>query len=236
LPGASTLLVGSPGAGKTLSALHFIVAGAERSEPGLIVGFHEHPARLVATAAGVGLDLDRHLATGRVRILWRSPAELAVDAWTWEVLAAVAEHQPRRLVVDALTDVERHLQPPERLSDYVAALTARLRADGVTPLFVVELDTLVGPELRIPLPALSAALDNVLLLRQVELGSRLQRLISIIKVRQSAYDSALRAFTIDAAGVTVGAVFPAATPLLTGAATPLPPGTGAVAGSRRDVS
>ena len=64
LPGSSTLLVGNPGAGKTLTGMHFVVAGAERGEPGLIAGFHESPQRLVATAAGIGLDLGRYVDAG----------------------------------------------------------------------------------------------------------------------------------------------------------------------------
>lgn len=139
-------------------------------------------------------------------------------------MAAVADHRPRRLVVDALTEVQRHVHPPERAADFLAALTNRLRADGVTTLFVVELDTLVGQELRIPLPAISAVVDNVLLLRHVELGSRLHQLISILEMRQSAYDPALREFTIGAEGLAVGDIFPDAAPLLTGAAVRLRPG------------
>jgi circadian clock protein KaiC len=77
LTGASTLLVGNPGAGKTLTGMHFIVAGAELGEPGLIAGFHESPQRLVATAVGVGLDLGRYVDEGLVRILWQLPTELS---------------------------------------------------------------------------------------------------------------------------------------------------------------
>ena len=226
LPGSATLLVGNPGAGKTLSGLRFVVEGAERGEPGLVAGFHEGPERLAATASGVGIDLGRHLASGLVRVAWRPPLELDPDAWAWGLLAEIAGHRPRRLVVDALTDVHRHIRPPDRAADWMAALANRLRADGVTTLFVVELDTVVGRELRIPLDAVSAAVDNVLLLRHVELGSRLHRLVSVLKARRTAYDPALREYAIGAAGIAVQEPFPGAGPLLTGAGDPRPPGAG----------
>ena len=47
----------------------------------------------------------------------------------------------------------------------MAALTGALRADGVATIFTAELATLVGPELRVPLQAVSVALDNIVLLR-----------------------------------------------------------------------
>ncbi len=81
LPGSSTLLMGSPGAGKTLTGVHLIVEGARQGERGLIAGFHESPQRLIRTAAGVGLDLESAVASGLVRILWRPPLELAPDPW-----------------------------------------------------------------------------------------------------------------------------------------------------------
>ena len=222
LPGSSTLLMGTPGAGKTLTGLHLVVEGARRGERGLVAGFHESPERLIRTAAGVGLDLGSHVAGGLVRILWRPPLELAPDAWAWEVLAAVAEHRPGRLVVDALTDVERRIPGPDRPPDFVAALAGALRAAGVTALFNAELGTLVGSELRVPLPAVSAALDNLVLLRYFEWGSQVQRLVSVLKARETAFDPTIRDFVIGERGIAVGGPFAGAAALLTGAAAHVP--------------
>jgi circadian clock protein KaiC len=228
LAGSSTLLVGSPGVGKTLSGLHFIVAGAQRGEPGLIAGFHESPPRLVATAAAIGLDLGTYVDAGLVRILWQVPTELSPDTWAQALLATVAAQRPARLFVDALTDVQQHVVPPDRMSDYMTALIAILRAEDVTTLFSAELDTLVSPELRLPIPTVSAAMDNGILLRRFELESRSHRLVSVIKVRQSGSDPAIREFAITDHGITVGEAFSRATALLTGSAIPVgldaPPG------------
>ena len=227
LPGSGTLLIGTPGTGKTLTGLHFVLEGARRGERGLVAGLHESPERLARTAAGVGLDLAEPASAGLVRILWRSPLELSPDAWAWEVLAAVAEHRPTRVVVDALPDVERRLPSPERAADFAAALAGALRAAGATAIFVAELGNLVGPELRVPLPAVSAALDNLVLLRHFELGSRLQRLVSILKARETAFDPTIRGFTIGDRGLAIGEPFAGAVGLLTGASVPGPAPVGA---------
>ncbi|MFN8594412.1 MAG: ATPase domain-containing protein [Thermomicrobiales bacterium] len=219
--GSSTLLLGNPGAGKTLTGLHYIMAGAARGEHGLIAGFHETPQRLVHTAAAIGLDLDRYIEAGLIHILWQLPVDLNPDAWAQTLLETIATHRPLRLFVDALPDVQQHIIPEDRLSDYVTALVTALRIAGVTSIFASELDTLVGPELRLPIPAVSAALDNGILLRRFELESRLHRLISVIKMRESASDLLIREFAISDGGIAVGEPFSRAAALLTGSAVPV---------------
>jgi circadian clock protein KaiC len=79
----------------------------------------------------------------------------------------------------------------------------------------------VGPELRLPIPDISAAMDNGILLRHAELESRLHRLVSILKLRQSTADPAIREYGITDRGIAVGEPFSHATALLTGSAVPV---------------
>jgi circadian clock protein KaiC len=216
LAGSSTVIFGTPGAGKTLVGLHFAVAGARRGESVLVAAFRETAEDLAATAGGIGLELGDHVRSGSVRVLWRTPLELSPDAWAWEVLRVVEEQRPRRLVVDALTDVATFLRYPERLTTFTTALTNQLRALGVTSLLLLEIDAIVGRELVLPLPAASAAMDNGVLLRSVELESRLRRIVSVLKSRQSAFDPSIREFVVGEGGVAVGDVFAAVAGLLTG--------------------
>ena len=55
--GASALFVGPSGSGKSLFTRHFIAAGAEAGEPGIIVVFEEHPGEYLARAGALGPDL-----------------------------------------------------------------------------------------------------------------------------------------------------------------------------------
>jgi len=138
-----------------------------------------------------------------------------------QLLATMAEHRPARLFVDSLPDVQQHILPADRLSDFVTALVYALRTAGVTSLFAAELDALVGLELRLPIPEISASMDNGILLRHFELASRLYRLVSVIKMRQSTADPAIREYVITDQGIAVGEPFTHATALLTGSAVPV---------------
>jgi circadian clock protein KaiC len=222
LPATSTMLLGSPGAGKTLLGLHFLAEGARHGEPGLIVTFHEKARMLAETAARVGLDLAGPIEHGLTRVIWRPPLELSPDEWAWQLLAAVDEHRPTRLLIDGLSDIQRMILRSERMSSFVPALANELRLRGVTTLMTVELDAFVGPDLTAPVPAASATMDNGIVLRHVELRSRVRRLITVLKARQSVVDPAIREFRIGPDGIEVGEVFDGGAALLTGAPEPMP--------------
>ena len=77
-----------------------------------------------------------------------------------------------------------------------SALADELTRRGVTTLFTLETRDLVGPRIEIPIDGVSSLADNIILLRHVELRSQLYRLISILKMRDRAYDGAIREFQI----------------------------------------
>jgi circadian clock protein KaiC len=218
MPFSSTLVMGTPGSGKTLLGLSFLAEGGARDEPGLIAGFHESAHDLATTAAGIGLDLGAHVERGLVRVLWDPPLELSADAWAWRLLAAVEEHQVRRVFIDSLTDVQRLIISPIRLSTYVPALVNELRALGATTLMAAEIDSFADERLAVPVPSASATMDNGVLLRQVELNSELHRLITVLKARQAATDPAIRSFVIGDHGIVVRSPFSARSGLLVGRA------------------
>lgn len=221
LPFSSTLVMGTPGSGKTVLGLSFLLEGAGRGERGLLAGFHETEPDLITTAARIGFDLRGAIDAGLIRILWDPPLELSADGWAWRLLETVAEHRPQRVFVDALTDIQRFITAPHRMPTYAAALTNELRARGATALIALEIDAFVDDELAVPVPAASATMDNGVLLRQVELRSSLHRLISVLKARQMETDPAIREFTISAQGITVSGPFAATSGLLIGRAAPL---------------
>ncbi|MDP9471369.1 MAG: AAA family ATPase, partial [Chloroflexota bacterium] len=218
--GTTTMVLGTPGSGKTMLGLQFLAEGARRGEPGLIASFQETAPALAATAERAGMDLGSHLESGLVRVLWRAPLELAPDEWAWQLLEAVEEHRPRRLVIDGFMDLVRLFADPHRQTAFAQALANALRHRGVTTLFVLEIDTFVGPHLAAPVPTISATMDSGILLRSVEVGSSLRRLVSILKHRQNAADPTLREMVIGPQGITVGEPFDAAD-LLTGIARPM---------------
>ena len=94
-------------------------------------------------------------------------------------------------------------------------MTNELRNIGATTIYSEETD-MFASDVAIPNRELGSIVDNVFFLRYVELRSQLYRLISIMKMRDSGYDSAIRQFLITPKGMRVSDSFESAESILTG--------------------
>ncbi len=206
LSGTTTLILGISGAGKTTLGMHFL-ARSSATEPGLHFGFYEMPDQLLANAAGMGLDLAGLVGDGHLEVIWRPPSEQMLDDLGGQLIDAVHRRGVRRLFVDGLGGYLEAADRPERVSRFVTALANELRGEGVTTLYTGETQNLFGPEVRVPAEGISATVENLILLRCVELDVRLRRIISIMKVRGSSFDHRLREFRITESGIALRDVF-----------------------------
>lgn len=220
--GSATALLGPPGSGKTVLGLHFLAAGARQGERGLYFGLNEPPAVLLDAGDQVGLALTPAVAAGQIEVLWHPAPEAEPDALAQQVLERVRAGHVQRLVLDGWDVFGEFNLAAERRGPFFTALTTELAAGGVTTLISVELDTLFGPTVQLPLAGVAGIVENIVFLRYVELRSQLYRLISVLKARRSEHDRALREFTIDAQGITIARTFASAEAILTGLARPLP--------------
>jgi len=207
--GSSTVVLGPAGAGKTALGLQFL-AGCTAEQPGLFLGFYETPERLVTRAQGLAPNLPALVASGAVLVKWYGDAEGLIDRVAHELLDAVLEQRSSRVVIDGLLGFEDMTVQPERIPHFYKALTDQLRELGVTSLCTAEVrdlttGTAVAPS---PLQRLSTVAENLILMRHVEVGDvkeggKLQRFISVMKLRDSAFDPRLRSFAIGEGGIVL---------------------------------
>lgn len=219
---STTMLLGTHGSGKTILGLHVLAAGAAVGEVGLYFGSSERPEQLADKATRLGLSFDQLIQQRLIEVLWQPDREDILDVLAERLLTRVRERRVRRLFIDGLSAFQSAVYP-ERLPAFFAALTNQLSAQDVTTLIAVEMPQFFGPVVEYPQQQLSADINNVILLRYVELRSQLYRLISILKVRDSAYDPSIREFKITEQGLDVAESFASAEAILTGLARPLPP-------------
>ncbi|MEO7731331.1 MAG: ATPase domain-containing protein [Kofleriaceae bacterium] len=217
LPGGSnTLVLGPSGSGTTVLGLQFLSAGIRHERVGLYVGFYERPFSLIAKGARLGLALEAAREAGLLHLFWEAPIEGVLDAVVERVLRAVSDHGVKRLCFDGLHGFRHHAEYPDRTRAVFSAFADELTGRGVTTLFTLEIPGLVGAQIEVPIDGVSSLADNLLLLRHVELRSQLYRLISILKVRDRAYDGSIREFQITDRGVIVADTFDSAEQILTG--------------------
>jgi circadian clock protein KaiC len=209
--------VGPSGAGKTTLGLQFL-GGSSAVEPGLLFGCYEPPERLRLKAATMGLDLDAAEQRGEVEILWHPTGEHVLDGLAHQLLEAIRRRGVKRLVIDGISGFQQAAVEPERIVRFWSALSNELRALGVATLYTLEMPELMGPDIRVPVNGMSSIAEVMVLLRYVELRSRLYRLISLFKVREGAFDPTIREFAITGAGIVVGAPFEGVEAVLSGMA------------------
>jgi circadian clock protein KaiC len=215
---SSTFLFGATGTGKTLLGLSFLTGALSRGEPAAYYGFYEVPLRLLAAGESVGLPLRSHSESGRLHVDWQAPVELLLDTWAHRLLASVEAHRPTRIFIDGVNALHEGALYPRRLATFLTALLNELRSRGVTTMLSAEMHPVVGAGVHAPFPGLSPLVENTIMLRYVELRSQLYRLVSVVKVRGSAHQSAMREFRIDANGLHIASTFDTAEAILTGSA------------------
>ncbi len=206
LPAASTTMVMGPsGMGKTTLGLQFL-SRCGTGEPGLLFGFYETPARIHAKAEAVCRPLLGLLDSGAVEVLWQPPTDGLLDAYGERLLENVRRRGVRRLFIDGLGAFQSAAVEPVRLTQYLTALMNELRALGVTTVYALAMPDLLGPYIRAPAGELAIPSDNLVLMRYVEVRSRLHRILSVIKVRNSDFDPTLYEFVTTGQGLQIGGV------------------------------
>ena len=184
------MVIGPSGTGKTSLGLQFL-SQSNAAEPGLLFGFYETPARIRAKAKAICPPLLQQLDAGHVQILWQAPTDQFLDELADRMLRDIKKRKVKRLLIDGLGGFKRALRS-RPIEPFFSALVHELRAQGVTSICTAEVMEIVGPTITVPLQGLSDVTDNHILLRFVESGASLYRMLSILKVRDSAFDSDLR--------------------------------------------
>ena len=198
-PGGSTLVAGPSGAGKTLMGLHFIFSGAASGQPGVIATLQENPIQLQRVAEGFGWSLDDE----RVAVMYRSPNDVYIDEWVYELLHLIEATGATRVVIDSLSDLQYAAPDPVRFREFIYSLTQRLSRAGISPIMTSEVRDLfhVG---RLAEYGISHLSDNVILLQYLRADARLLRTVTILKSRASAHEPEIREFEITAGGIVLG--------------------------------
>ena len=213
--GTTTAIVGPSGTGKTLLSLQF-VAGASASQPGLFFGFFETPPRLLEIAGSIGIDLAEKVRREHVEMIWQPPTEDIMDALGHRLVDAVRRRRVRRLAVDGLGGFIETAADPGRISRFFAALSNELRGLGVTALYTLETRDMLGSSLMMPINGVSSLIESLIFLRYAEYRAETHRVLSVMKVRSSSFDPALREFVVDGQGIHLADSFEGAKKILSG--------------------
>ncbi len=201
--GYSLLIAGPSGSGKSILAAAFLVEGARAGETGVIVAFEQRAHR------SRGPAMATLIADGRVGVVDTQASELSVDEISALIIAEVRRLKATRVVLDSLSGFELTLAPTFRqdFREAMARMVSALSGTGVTVVMTSELEDRYD-DLRFSPYGTAFMTDAIIVQRYIEVDSRLQRVMAVVKVRASAHSNELRLFTIDAEGIQIGRMLP----------------------------
>jgi circadian clock protein KaiC len=202
--GSVTMLLGSSGSGKTLMGMQFLSEGLKRGERGVFFGFYEHPDAILAKCQRVGIGgLKEGIEQGNLDIVWHRPVEGVIDELGESLIHTVRSTGAQRIFIDGMDGFERAADFSERMAGVYSAISQELERSGVTAVYTMETRQLFARDIQVPINGMSAATQNIILLRHIEHRARMLRVMVILKVRDDDYDGRMRELQITDGGLVL---------------------------------
>jgi circadian clock protein KaiC len=213
--GTSTLVLGPAGCGKSTVAAQFAAAAAGRGESAAAFVFDELRETFIGRAAGIGIDMNKFVKKGLIRIQQIDPAELSPGEFASSVRRAVDLDGVQVVIIDSLNGYLNAMPEERFLSVQMHELLTYLNQKGVVTVLVMAQHGFLGTSMVTPVDV-SYLADTVLLLRYFEAFGEIRRAISVVKKRTGRHELSIREMEIRPQGIRVGEPLSAFRGVLTG--------------------
>jgi circadian clock protein KaiC len=189
----------------------FLVEGARTGETGVIAAFEQRPNR------SRGRAIAELIESGRIGVINTRVSDLSVDEIATLLITEIQRLKATRVVIDSLSGFELALAPTFRddFRESLSRMVAALASTGVTTLMTSELEDRYD-DLRFSPYGTAFLTDAIIVQRYIEVDSRLQRVLAVVKVRASTHSNELRLFHINDGGIQIGQMLPGHEGLLGG--------------------
>jgi circadian clock protein KaiC len=201
--GASLLILGPPGAGKSALMNQFAVTAARRGDRACIYTFDETRATLLARAASLGMAFGEHIEAGTIHVQQVDPAEMGPGEFMHRVREQVERTSPAIIGIDSLNGFLQAMPDERSILAQLHELFGYLNHRGVCGILVATQQGLIGPAMTSPIDV-SYLADVVILLRYFESNAEVRRAISVMKQRTGAHERTIREFALGSAGIHIG--------------------------------
>jgi circadian clock protein KaiC len=213
--GTSTLMLGPAGCGKSTIALRYAVSAVENGGAAALFAFDETMNTLVIRGKGLGMDLQKHLESGKLLLRQVDAAELSPGQFVHEIRELVEKQDVKLLIIDSLNGFLNAMPGEKFLAMQLHELLGFLAQQGVTTLLTVAQHGFVGTNIDTPIDV-SYLADTVLLFRYFEAEGEVKQALSVIKKRSGEHERTIRELVMKAGVIQVGNVLKEFDGVLTG--------------------
>ena len=201
--GTSTLIVGAAGTGKSTLATQFVATAADRGQTAAMFIFDESFNTLLTRAAGLNINLQAAMESGKVIIQQVDPAELSPGEFVNTIRQCVERHKISIVVIDSLNGYLNAMPGERFLIIQLHELLTYLGQAGVATLLIGAHHGMIGTQMATPVDA-SYLADAVILMRYYEMRGEVRQAISVVKKRGSAHERTIRDFRLENGRINIG--------------------------------
>ena len=206
--GASVLITGFAGTGKTTLSGTFAEAACRRGERTAFVSFDSYGPEVVRNLASVSVRLARHVKSGTLRLISARTIAGSADTYLDRIKASAFEHRARCLVIDPMSAWSR---PGDRagIRNVADRLIDWAKAEGITLVCTRLVDEMFTSVEGVAPLQVSTLVDTWIHLSYEVKGGERNRGLSIIKSRGTAHSNQIRELMLSDSGVTLADTYTA---------------------------
>jgi len=212
--GASILVSGTAGSGKSSLAAHFVDEACRQRKRCLYIAFEESAAQATRNMRSIGIDLGPLLEKGQLHFhAWR-PTQHGLEMHLQRIHELVEEFDPQVVVIDPITNLVS--TNVKEVHGMLLRLVDFLKDRQITAMFI-SLTGTRGAEEQTEV-GISSLMDTWILLRDLELNGERNRCLYVLKSRRMAHSNQIREFIMTSRGVQLLPVYVGGANVYTGSA------------------
>jgi circadian clock protein KaiC len=203
--GSSVLVTGTAGTGKSSFAASFADAACSRGERALYFAFEESPSQILRNMRSVGLNLEKWIKRGLLRIHAVRPTSTGLEGHLATMHKLIVDFQPSVVVVDPITNLIS-IGEVGAVKAMLTRLIDFLKLENTTALFTNL--TLEGAVEQTAI-GISSLMDTWILLRDLEVGEGRRRVLYLLKSRGMPHSNRMVEFELGERGIRLHTEGPA---------------------------
>lgn len=214
--GASILVSGSAGTGKSSISATLVDAACRRGERALLFAYEESAAQIIRNMKSIGIDLGRWVKKGLLQIHASRPTLHGLEEHLAMMYATVASFQPSVVAVDPISNLSFERESLE-VRPTLMRLIDHLKSDQITGVFTSlthgssSFDAAEDSQ-----SGVSSLMDVWLLLRNTEHNGERNRTLYVLKARGMNHSNQVREFVLGDKGIQLRSVYLGPNGVLTG--------------------
>jgi circadian clock protein KaiC len=212
--GTTVLISGTAGTGKTSMASSFVDATCARAERCLYLSFEESEKQIVRNMRSIGLDLQRWIEGGLLRIHAARPTLYGLEMHLATIHKLIEQFGPGLVVLDPISNFANESTTKDSHA-MVTRLVDFLKSRQITAV-MTNLSNTTTQSVEQTEIGISSVVDMWLLLRDIESNGERNRGMYVLKARGIAHSNQVREFLLTRHGIELKDVYVGPGGVLTG--------------------